>query len=399
MKLLRVTPQTSMDLLADNLWDGKSPQLKSKMVVCIRQGLISKVIPQSDYVPSGAQQFHLPHLTLLPALIDAHVHLALDGEDFKTALNRWQDPLAMEELIKQELETTLEHGIAVIRDGSDRAGWNLRAKNWIKEGYCSGPRIVATGQGIHKKGYYGSFLGPPIATPVNWSEIVDRLWAAGSDQIKVIVSGLVTFRKWGEVGPLQFTLEELQELVNQAHRRGLKVMAHVNSEAGVRLAVEAGVDTLEHGYFLSEETLKRMADKGIFWSPTVAAVANRLFTSKREEYSPEEQDLIRRTYERQLEQIARAHELGVRLIVGTDAGAPGVYHGRSYMDELTYFLKAGLPARAILEAATATGAAALGLESELGSIEAGKKPYFIAVGGDPLQDIHVLSQLEMVIYV
>lgn len=399
MKLLRLNRESNMDLLPDYLWDGKSPELKPKMVVSIRQGRIKQVVPQSEYLPSGAQQFHLPNLTLLPALIDVHVHLALDGHDFNASLSRWQDTQAMTELIKKQLETTLEHGIAAIRDGSDRAGWNLQAKTWVNKEYCLGPRIVATGKAIHKKGYYGSFLGPPITTPANWRGILEDLIAAGSDQIKVIVSGLVTFRQWGEVGPLQFTLEELQALVKEAHKKGLKVMAHVNSDAGVRQAVEAGADSIEHGYFVSEETLKRMADRGIFWAPTVAAVANRLYTSKKDEYSREEQDMIKRTYELQIKKIARAHELGVRLILGTDAGAPGVYHGLSYMDELSFFRLAGLPAYAILQAATNTAAMALSLEAELGSIEPGKMPYLIAVAGNPLEDINALRRLEMVVYI
>lgn len=399
MKLLRLNQESNMDLLPDYLWDGKNPELKPKMVVSIRQGRIKQVGPQSEYLHSGTQQFHLPNLTLLPALIDVHVHLALDGHDFEASLSRWQDNHAMAELIKKELETTLEYGITVIRDGSDKAGWNLQAKNWVKNGYCLGPRIVATGKAIHKKGYYGSFLGPPITTPADWPEILEDLIAAGSDQIKVIVSGLVTFRQWGEVGPLQFTLEELQALVKEAHKRGLKVMAHANSDAGVRQAVEAGADTIEHGYFVSEETLKRMAERETFWAPTVAAVANRLQSPKNDQYSPEERDIIKGTYELQIKKIARAHELGVRLIIGTDAGAPGVYHGLSYMDELSFFSQAGLRAYSILQAATNTAAMALGLETELGSVEPGKMPYLIAVAGNPLEDINALRRLEMVFYI
>ena len=141
-----------------------------------------------------------------------------------------------------------------------------------------------------------------------------------------------------------------------------------------------------------------MADKGTFWVPTVAAVANRLNTSKAEEYTPQEQDIIKRTYEYQLQKIAQAYNLGVRLVVGTDAGAPGVYHGQSFLDELAFFRLAGLPTLAILKAATSTGAQVLGLEAELGTITRGKLPYFIAVPGNPLADLDILQKLEMVIY-
>ncbi|MBE3581105.1 MAG: amidohydrolase family protein [Thermoanaerobacteraceae bacterium] len=396
MKVLRLTPQTSLDLLPDYLWDGESPTLSSRMVVCLRQGRIDRVVPRASYSPDGSQQLYLPHLTLLPGLVDAHVHLALDGLDFKAAVARWQDPEAMIHCIKKELEANLEHGILAIRDGGDASGWNLWARDRAPhEGPV--PRIVATGRAVHKKGFYGSFLGPPLTPPFDWQRTVKDLTAGGSDQIKVIVSGLVTFKNWGEVGPVQFDFNELRLLVEAAHGRGLKVMAHANSDGAVRQAVEAGVDSVEHGYFVSDETLHKMAERGTYWAPTVAAVANRLQVAKAREYNPREQDIIRRTVELQLKKIAHAHKTGVRLIVGTDAGAPGVYHGRSYGDELSFFLAAGIPSRAVLRAATSIGAGALGLESELGSITPGKLPYLIAIAGNPLEDLSALQRLEVVI--
>ncbi|HBT46601.1 MAG TPA: amidohydrolase [Peptococcaceae bacterium] len=396
MKVLRLTPQTRLDLFPGYLWDGESPALTSDMVVCLRQGRIDRIIPQASYRPDGSQQLYLPQLTLLPGLVDAHVHLALDGLDFKTSVDRWQDPEAMSRCIKKQLEAFLEHGVLAIRDGGDASGWNLWARDRAPlEGPV--PRIVATGRALHKKGFYGSFLGPPLTPPYDWEGTVKGLAAAGSDQIKVIVSGLVTFRHWGEVGPVQFDVNELRPLVEAAHERGLKVMAHANSDGAVRQAVLAGVDSVEHGYFVSDETLELMAERGTYWAPTVAAVANRLKVGRGREYNPRERDIIKGTVELQLKKIAHAHERGVRLIIGTDAGAPGVYHGRSYEDELSFFLAAGLPPLAVLRAATSVGAGALGLASELGSIAPGKLPYLIAVAGNPLEDPSALQRLEAVI--
>lgn len=398
MKILRLDRQANLDLLADYLWDGESPILHSQMALLIRRGRIEKILHQSEYQPSGAQQFRLPNLTLMPGLIDTHVHLALDGQDFRSSLNRWSDSQAMTFVIKKELGLFLENGVIAIRDGSDGAGWNLEAKKWVEQQHFPGPHIVATGKAFRKKGYYGSFLGPGLTEEEDWKKLLSDLADQGCDQVKIIVSGLITFRRWGEVGPLQFTDDELRHLVREAHSLGLKVMAHANSDAAILQALEAGVDSIEHGYFASEDTLKRMADNGTFWAPTVAAVANRLSTCKAEEYSPQERDIIKRTYEHQIQKIAKAYELGVRLVVGTDAGAPGVYHGQSYIDELSFFRLAGLPTVAILKAATSTGAQLLGLEDRLGSISRGKQPCFIAVPGNPLADLNVLQKLEMVIY-
>ncbi|WP_338826135.1 hypothetical protein MTBGP_04770 [Moorella thermoacetica] len=397
MKLFHISPETNLDLLVDNLWDGQHEGYRHQVVISIRRGRIAAVQPREiQGTGKGTQQMRLKGLTVLPGLIDAHVHLALDGIDFQASLDRWQDPLLRERVLARALRVTLEHGLVAIRDGSDREGLNLQAREWVRAGKYPGPRVVATGMAVNKKGKYGSFLGPGTTDPASIRELVTDLVNRNVDQVKVVVSGLVTFHRYGEVGSLEFDTAELVEAVKTAHAAGRPVMAHVNSAPGVDLALAAGVDSIEHGYFLTTAQLETMAARGTFWVPTVAAIANRLHTAKREVYPEREIDIIRRTQESQQEMVARAHRLGVKLVVGTDAGAPGVYHGESYLDELLYWYQAGIPAAAILRAATVTAAAALGLDGELGQIRPGYRPCLIAVRGNPLENLKVLAQPEMV---
>ncbi|MDN5360959.1 MAG: hypothetical protein PWP70_6 [Moorella sp. (in: firmicutes)] len=397
MKLFHIGPGTDLDLLADNLWDGRQGDCQRQVVISIRRGRIAAVQPRGiDSTGAGAQQMRLEGLTVLPGLIDAHVHLALDGIDFQASLDRWQDPAAREKALGEALRSSLDHGLVAIRDGSDGEALNLLAREGVRTGKYPGPRVVATGMAITKKGRYGSFLGPGTTDAASVKGLIAGLVHRGVDQIKVVVSGLVTFHLYGEVGKLEFTAAELAEIVKVAHDAGRPVMAHVNSAAGVDLALAAGVDSLEHGYFLTPAQLEVMAAQGTYWVPTVAAIANRLHSAKREVYPEKEIDIIRRTAVAQQEMIARAHHLGVQLVVGTDAGAPGVYHGESYLDELMYWYRAGVPAAAILRAATVTAAAALGLKGELGQVSPGYRPCLIAVRGNPLEDLQVLGRPEMV---
>lgn len=397
MKLFHINPETNLDLLVDNLWDGRHEGYRQKVVINIRRGRIAAIRPREmEGTVSVIQQMRLTGLTVLPGLIDAHVHLALDGIDFQASLKRWQDPLLREEVLARALRVSLEHGLVAIRDGGDREGLNLQAREWVRTGKHPGPRVVATGMAVTKKGRYGSFLGPGTTDPASIRELVTSLVNRDVDQVKVVVSGLVTFHSYGEVGSLEFNIAELSETVKTAHAAGRPVMAHVNSAPGLDLALAAGVDSIEHGYFLTAAQLEVMAARGAYWVPTVAAVANRLHTTKRTAYPEREIDIIRRTQETQQEMVALAHRLGVKLVVGTDAGAPGVYHGESYLDELLYWHRAGIPAAAILRAATVTAAAALGLDGELGQVRPGYRPCLIAVRGDPLEDLKVLAQPEMV---
>ena len=381
----------------------------------------------------------LPGCTILPGLIDCHVHLALDGRDFALAQQQWSEKPALYRRVAADLSGTLEHGIVAVRDGGDRAGVGLTARKWVMEGTVAGPLVRAAGYALHRQGKYGSFLGPGL-TPAELERAVDSLARLGVDLVKVLVSGIVSFTEYGRVGGLQFSLEELRRIVYRARCHGLKVMAHASGDEAVRLAVEAGVDSIEHGYFLSEESLYRMAERGIPWVPTVIPVAARVRgnpnlkkdpagrcgapvsgpeedipgggNETREKtarqtrppaggrpspYTPAEIAVVTRTYRRQLQMIKLAREMGVTLGVGTDAGAAGVPHGGSYLQELLLYREAGLSPADILTAATGNGAAILGMDHRLGKIEPGRPAYLVVVQGNPWEDISALGRMKYVI--
>ena len=337
----------------------------------------------------------LAEFTVLPALVDCHVHLALDGKDFASARRRWEQPGEMAKQVQSELEDTLGHGILAVRDGGDRAGIGLYTRKQVGTESMAGPVIRSPGFALRKPGTYGSFLGRGVEME-RLDETLDQLVRNGVDHVKVIVSGVVSFKEYGRVGSLQYTSAELSAIVQGARARGLPVMAHASSNAAVRLAIEAGADTVEHGYFLSRESLQQMAAKGKAWIPTVIPVAARL-NCRAEDGGPGRQErlVLERTVARQLAMISEAVSLGVTLGVGTDAGAAGVEHGGGYLKELALYRRAGLAPAEIIRCATVNGAHILGLD--WGDIKPGRPAALIAVAGNPLVDITALETVKYAI--
>lgn len=336
--------------------------------------------------------YDLSGLTVLPPLVDCHVHLALDGVDFAAARRRREHPERIARQVRAGLEDTMRHGILAVRDGGDRECIALRCRDEVAAGKLCGPVIRTPGFALRKPHTYGSFLGRGINFD-NLEEMLNGLVQHGVDLVKIIVSGVVSFREYGVVGPVQCTAGELAAVVDGARARGLPVMAHASSEAAVRLAVAAGVDTVEHGYFLNRDSLYLMAERGVAWVPTVVPVAARL-NCREEKGGPGRQErlVVERTVHRQLVMIGEAASLGVTLGVGTDAGATGVRHGYGYLEELALYRRAGLSPAEIIRCATVNGARILGLD--WGRIEPGRPAAFIAVKGNPLEDIATLSSVK-----
>ncbi|MCK8828383.1 amidohydrolase family protein [Natroniella acetigena] len=396
MKIKRISSNKKLAILAGKIIDGISNTPQRKQAIIIEQGKINKIIPQKKHFNQNFktyQQLDLNNFTILPGLLDAHVHLALDGANFKKTIEEWKSPAKTEERITKQLKTILHQGIIAVRDGGDRA--NIALDYQQKADSNLKPKIIATGQAIYKEKHYGSFLGTAVKTESDLRRKIKEIYNSGSAQLKVLVSGIISFSNYGEVGGLQFNQQELERIVGLARHYGLKVMAHASSDQAIRLAIKAGVDSLEHGYFISEESLKLLAEAQIPWIPTVVPVANQLLVA--DEYSPNQQEVIKKSYQTQLEMIDKAAELGAKLGIGTDAGAYQVKHGHSLWQELNLFNQTSLSPLKIIKLATYSNAQIVG-QSDLGSIQPNKKPHLIGIKGDPLQDLSLLKKPELLIY-
>lgn len=362
---------------------------------------ISNIMDDTGFSPPGADQreeraaaVDCGGLAVLPGLVDCHVHLALDGVNSEAAPGRRDNEEGLQNHLQDSLEKHRISGILAVRDGGDRNMFGLAAARAARETAVL-PLVMATGQALRKKGMYGSFLGRGL-DPADIKDAVRETAKAGAGQLKVLVTGIVSFREYGKVGSLQWSREELSLIVAEAHEAGLKVMAHANSDQGTALAVRCGVDSLEHGYFISQETLERMAGKGIAWVPTIVPVAAQLEEPCRHKHTRAQLAVIERTYRRQQLMVEKARALGVTVGVGTDAGAPGVGHGVSFLEELKLLVEAGFSTADAINAATANGANILGLE-KAGRVTPGMPVCLIGVRGNPLADLDVLKKPEVIL--
>ncbi|MFZ5644941.1 MAG: amidohydrolase family protein [Bacillota bacterium] len=399
MNTFDIFSKTDIVIRAGRVFDGQSFWPNQNIDIVVSGGTIQELrqaVLSSPPRDNKTEILDLSNYTILPALIDCHVHLALDGKDFNSALELWEQEELLTKRIISDLNKTLERGIAAVRDGGDRNWIGLRVRNEITRGAISGPRVIATGIALGRRGKYGSFLGPGI-TGEQIRKSVENAAMRGVDQIKVLVSGVVSFKNYRRVGEIHFSPAELGDLVAISHSLGLKVMAHASSDEASLLAVNAGVDSLEHGYFIEESTLEKMAALKIPWIPTLAPVANQARGELRKGHTTEELEVIEKTYKRQLYMVKKAYEMGVPLGAGTDAGATGVLHGEGLLDELLLMEEAGLLREEILRAATGTAANILGVEKEMGFIRPGMPPCLIALRGNPMDDLNALKNIALMI--
>ncbi|MDR3600580.1 MAG: amidohydrolase family protein [Desulfosporosinus sp.] len=343
-----------------------------------REGKVSSLQPSRDLENFSPKTQLWDSYFLLPGWSDAHVHLALDSLDFFKCLENWAQPALIEANMQRFLCHYLERGIVAIRDGGDLPAFAWRAKNKVMEEVWLGPKVIAVHEAVNRAGMYGRFLGRGFKNILEWREKEEEFFGQGLDQLKVVVTGLIKFNDFQKVGPTQWAVEDLAELVEAAHGRGIPVMAHASGEEGISVSIAAGVDSIEHGYYMTGAQLERMREKGIAWIPTVAPIGN-ILKYPTERYSSHEIDTLQRILAGQLTKIYEAYHLNVRLGVGTDAGAYQVQHAESLYDEMEWLVQAGIPKLEVYRMATQENARILG-SPELGRLEVGTPMKLLQLG-------------------
>ena len=384
------------------LIDGTGTPAQQDILICVENGLISSLEKLSS--PQMANLAELkgvglpveayPACTILPGLVDCHVHLSMSGKidknlRFRQLLNEFAQNSP---LICGRIEKSLAFGIMALRDGGDIGGHTLM---YIRQNGLSGVHVKCAGKGWRAPGRYGKIIG---RTPESGSTLAESIRANRDliDHIKIINSGLNSLNEFGRETRPQFGRDELESAFQDARKLGQKVMVHANGNLPVRFAVEAGCDSIEHGFFMGEDNMKRMADRQVFWVPTAFTMkAMRAHMPAGGEAAKGSQ-AASRMLEAQLEQMGRARELGVRLAAGTDAGAFGVRHGAALAEELKIMIEAGFSVEEAIGCATSEGARLLGLDRELGRLVRGMPANFIIVDGPPSSLPDSLGEVKVV---
>lgn len=376
-----MTPTTFSGIIRGGwLIDGRGEPACRRVAIVVEAGIIAAVEPADNFSFDGRRVIDLQDATLIPGLIDAHVHLSLPEKVAPPQSARPPDDAASvgSGIFTERLCQYRRCGVVAVRDGGDTSGEVLRIRN--RSDGAGRPEIIirSPGSAFHQKGRYGGFIGKALTDGDALADAVARR-APLVDHIKIINSGLNSLTQFGRETPGQFTMNQLVRAVLTAKRAGRPVMVHANGKRPVSDALQAGCASIEHGYFMGTENLQKMRDKQIIWVPT--AIPMKALS---EILPPDtvESDVARRTLAHQLEQMAVARRLGVPVAVGTDAGSPGVGHGVGLIEELKLFRLAGYSIEEAIQCACAQGARLIGSDS-LGRLAPGMPATLMAVPGPP----------------
>ncbi len=360
---------------------------------------ITAITPQAK--PDRKDDVHeMPGAWLLPGLIDCHVHLTIPTElaDPAAGANRTDAAVAL--YTAKAAERTLQAGVTTARDVG---GWNyveMAVRDAINQGLATGPRLFLAGRLLsittqtvdYYPGMYEVADGPDAV-----KQAARKQLAKGADLIKVMATGAMLSSENEDARAIQFTLEELKAAVEIAHDNFKHVAAHAHACRGIENCIDAGVDSIEHCTFADEAALKRIAEKGIYIVPTICAGELLIRDNSMVQSMPEH--LRKRMLEFNdihIETIKRAHKMGARIAMGTDAGTPGNHHGMNASECVFMVRDAGMTPAESIHAATINPARLLRQEKNLGSLEAGKFADIIACRGNPLDDIEELTRIALV---
>ncbi len=264
-------------------------------------------------------------------LSDCHIHMVLDGVYWKDAIARHRAGVR-EDWVRRTLSAYRQRGITYLRDGGDRWGVCGLAARLAPE---YGIRYRIPGAPIHKNGHYGGFIGRGFDTMADYRALVEDARHSGADFIKIMISGLMDFDRLGVLTDVPLTPEEIREMIAIAHGEGFSVMAHANGDATVAAAIAAGVDSIEHGAYLGQETLHRLAESRTVWVPTLVTFGNLIGCGR----FPDA--VLKPLLEGAMENVRTAAALGALIAPGSDAGAFRVLHGQGTLDEYA-LLKAAI---------------------------------------------------------
>ncbi len=389
--------------------DGEDRQpLRSAHIVYDSASIIyaadEKNPPPSSIISPGQSQpdCDLPEFTLLPGLVEAHAHLFLEGGKLnheKRAAHLKHSHAELLEAAGRRLERLVLLGVAGVRDAGDKMGVGLSLSNLYSAAERPlMPYVDSPGAAINHRGEYGSFMAEPAEEFQSPRDSVISRVQNGADRIKLIVSDVIDFNSGVVIKVPQMTATEVEMFTSAAKEFKRQVFAHASGDRGIENAVEGGVDSVEHGFFIRDDQLARMRDRQIAWVPTFSPVQKQIDLADRMGWDDKVVSNLKNILDRHSSSLLKAARLGVPIIAGSDAGAVGVRHGFGLIDELCLMENAGLSSLQVLRAATGSSSYTLAFKDQFGLIKPGYRSRFILTRHSPLQSVSNLRKEKHVIF-
>ncbi len=372
-------------IICGTLVDGTGGAPAKDVVITIDGERIDRILPQSQFVPAaGDEVVDLSGCTVTPGFVDCHDHLCLNLGD--EAAQCAQSDVALTITSVANARAMLESGITTLRDCGEKALIDIEVKKAVEAGLIPGPRLVTAALPIMRTGGHGHFLGREADGPWEVRKAVREQLKNGAEMIKILPSGGMSTRGSSPVG-LEMTREEIGAAIDEAHRAGRKIAAHVHGGPAARICIEAGCDSIEHGLLLTPEEITLLAASRC----TLVSTAGLSVTLMADDSAPAfYREKLKDAHHRAIELLKLARMLGVRLACGNDTN-----HARMDL-ELGAMVEAGFTPLEAITVATRNGAELCGLLEDIGTLEPGKFADLVAFAEDPLEDIAAVHHPEKV---
>lgn len=361
---------------------GSAP-ITSAVILVGDDGRIAAVGPGGQ-IPTEAEVVDLSAYTVIPGMVDSHDHLCIDpGDEHAQALESDQF-----HIVKglRNARRMVQGGITTLRDVGEKHYNDVVLREALNAGEFPGPRVISCGEFICRTGGHAWYFGVQVNGPDDVRRGVREQLKHGAQFIKVMISGGVGTLGSDPLGQ-ELSDEEIQVLIHEAHRAGRKVSAHIHGGSGAKVAIESGLDTLEHGVYLTREDLALMAQHGTVLVVTFGIIEAAIaMPGVPEHYRTK----ALRAMDGYVQRIAWAKELGVKVAAGGDGA-----HGRPAL-EMRALVQGGFTPMEALQAMTIRGAEVVDLQAEIGTIETGKWADLVAVEGNPLEDVMAVENIRYV---
>jgi imidazolonepropionase-like amidohydrolase len=391
--------QDRVALVGGSVVDIETGEALRNAVVLVEGERIAAIGEAGDVdIPPGTETVDVSDLYLIPGLMNMHVHLGLKlpGKMEAELANETEGELTLR--MAAAARESLLAGVTTIRSPGSALHGDIALRKAIQKGYVNGPRIFSAGESLVITGGHGSEAGVTFADgPDELVKAARREISAGADWVKILISGGIA-TEGGGIAEALMTPEEIHAVVDAAHRFGAKVAAHSGSPQATSIAVDAGVDSIEHGYFLDRPVLAKMAKAGTWYVPTivVSQPATAPFFEKigSPQWYLERRESVGKEHWRALEM---AIEEGVNIGLGTDQLPNEPNDGTTATArEAQYYVEAGMTPLQALQSATIQTARMLDAESDIGSLDVGKYADIVAVAANPADDIEALRDIRLV---